>query len=156
MVRRRLCVSKLKTATRIVGETQVSGFTNVWKTYTATLRATDTSSKAHLNLLLEGSGTVDIDLVSLYPKDTWQNRAERLAQRSGEAAERDEARLPAFPGRLHRRRQISRPALPVEDNDRRSGRTPAHHQSLEHGIQLAARRLTTTNRSVSVITNTSC
>ena len=59
---------------RVLGETQVSGFTNVWKTYTATLRATETSGKARLNLLLEGSGTVDIDLVSLYPKDTWQNR----------------------------------------------------------------------------------
>ena len=63
---------------RVLGQTQVSGFTNVWKTYTASLRTTDTSSKAQLNLLLEGSGTVDIDLVSLYPKDTWQNRPNGL------------------------------------------------------------------------------
>jgi alpha-N-arabinofuranosidase len=63
---------------RIVGETQVVGFTNAWKTYTATLRPTDTSSKAHLNLLLEGNGAIDIDLVSLYPKDTWQNRPNGL------------------------------------------------------------------------------
>lgn len=58
---------------RLLGETKVSGFTNVWKTYTAMLRAGETSGKARLNILLEGSGTVDIDLVSLYPKDTWQN-----------------------------------------------------------------------------------
>src|SRR5690242_7287722 len=51
---------------RIVGETQVAGFTNAWKTYTATLRPSDTSNKAHLNLLLEGNGAIDIDLVSLY------------------------------------------------------------------------------------------
>ncbi len=63
---------------RIVGETQVAGFTNTWKTYTATLRPSDTSSKAHLNLLLQGDGAVDIDLVSLYPKDTWQNRPNGL------------------------------------------------------------------------------
>jgi alpha-N-arabinofuranosidase len=63
---------------RIVAETQVVGFTNAWKTYTATLRPTDTSSKAHLNLLLEGNGAIDIDLVSLYPKDTWQNRPNGL------------------------------------------------------------------------------
>ena len=63
---------------RVVGQTQVVSFTNVWKTYTATLRATDTSTKGHLNLLLQGNGTVDIDLVSLYPKDTWQNRPNGL------------------------------------------------------------------------------
>ncbi|HEU4870827.1 MAG TPA: alpha-L-arabinofuranosidase C-terminal domain-containing protein [Pyrinomonadaceae bacterium] len=63
---------------RLVGETQVTGFTNVWKTYTARLRPTDTSTKAHLNLLLQGNGAVDIDLVSLYPNDTWQNRPNGL------------------------------------------------------------------------------
>jgi alpha-L-arabinofuranosidase len=63
---------------RLLGHTEVTGFTNGWKTYTATLRATDTSRKAHLNLLLEGSGTVDVDMVSLYPKDTWQNRPNGL------------------------------------------------------------------------------
>ncbi|HEX5890517.1 MAG TPA: alpha-L-arabinofuranosidase C-terminal domain-containing protein [Pyrinomonadaceae bacterium] len=63
---------------RIVGETQVAGFTNTWKTYTATLRPTDTTSKGHLNLLLEGNGSIDIDLVSLYPKDTFQSRANGL------------------------------------------------------------------------------
>src|SRR6185503_19054616 len=52
---------------RIVGETQVAGFTNTWKTYTATLRPSDTSNKAHLNLLLQGNGAIDIDLVSLFP-----------------------------------------------------------------------------------------
>jgi alpha-N-arabinofuranosidase len=63
---------------RLIGETQVTGFTNVWKTYTATLRPTNTSIKSHLNLLLQGNGTVDIDLVSLYPRDTWQNRPNGL------------------------------------------------------------------------------
>lgn len=123
---------------RVVGETQVTGFTNVWKTYMATLHAIDTSTKGHLNLLVQGNGTVDIDLVSLYPKRHVAEPAQWIAQRSGEAAERDEAGIPAFSGRLHRRRQISRTALPVEDNDRRPRRTQAHHQSMEHRIQLAS------------------
>jgi len=63
---------------QVIGETQVTGFTNVWKTYTATLQPTDTSSKTRLNILLQGNGAVDIDLVSLYPKDTWQNRPNGL------------------------------------------------------------------------------
>src|SRR5690349_606075 len=63
---------------RVLGETQFVVFTNAWKTYTATLQATDTSSKGHLNLLVDGNGAVDVDLVSLYPKDTWQNRPNGL------------------------------------------------------------------------------
>lgn len=63
---------------RLLGQTQVTSFTGDWKTYTATLRATDTSRKARLNLVVEGSGTVDVDMVSLFPKDTWQNRPNGL------------------------------------------------------------------------------
>jgi alpha-N-arabinofuranosidase len=63
---------------RVLGETQLSGFTNTWQTYTAALRSNATSSKAQLHLILQGGGTVDIDLVSLYPKDTWQNRPNGL------------------------------------------------------------------------------
>ncbi len=61
-----------------LGQAKVSGFTPEWKTYTASVRATDTNNKAHLNVLLEGSGTLDVDLISLYPKDTWQNRENGL------------------------------------------------------------------------------
>jgi alpha-L-arabinofuranosidase len=63
---------------RSLGHAQVSNFTSTWKTYTANLRATDTSSKARLILLLEGGGTVDVDMISLYPKETFQNRANGL------------------------------------------------------------------------------
>lgn len=63
---------------RLLGEARVTNFTKDWKTYTATLRASDTSSKARLTLLLEGEGSVDIDMVSLYPKDTYQNRPNGL------------------------------------------------------------------------------
>jgi len=61
-----------------IGETQVGTFTNVWKTYTATLKPIETSTKSRLNLLLQGNGTVEVDLVSLFPKDTWQNRPNGL------------------------------------------------------------------------------
>jgi alpha-N-arabinofuranosidase len=60
------------------GQTKVSGFTTDWKTYTSSIRATETNNKARLSLLLEGSGTLDIDMVSLYPKQTWQNRQNGL------------------------------------------------------------------------------
>lgn len=62
----------------VIGTTQVNGFTNVWKTFSASLRPTETSDKARMNILLEGNGTVDIDLVSLYPTDTWAARPNGL------------------------------------------------------------------------------
>src|SRR6185369_15130724 len=63
---------------RVLGETQFVVSTNAWKTYTAMLQSSDTSSKGHLNLLVDGNGSIDVDLVSLYPKDTWQNRPNGL------------------------------------------------------------------------------
>ncbi len=51
-----------------------TGLGNVWKKVTATLHAKETCAKARLNLMLEGKGTVDADMVSLFPQKTWLNR----------------------------------------------------------------------------------
>lgn len=61
-----------------LGQTKVTGFVPGWKKHTVTLRATQTDAKAHMNVLMEGSGTLDVDLISLFPKDTWQNREHGL------------------------------------------------------------------------------
>lgn len=45
-----------------------------WQKLTATLTANATALKAHLNLLLEGKGTADFDMVSLFPRHTWKER----------------------------------------------------------------------------------
>lgn len=63
---------------RILGEASVSGFTPRWKRYAATLRATGTEAKARVNVLVEGAGALDLDLVSLFPKETWANRPNGL------------------------------------------------------------------------------
>ena len=63
---------------RSLGRAQVSGLTRGWKKHSATLRASGASLKAHLNLIVEGEGAVDVDAVSLYPKDTWMGRENGL------------------------------------------------------------------------------
>jgi alpha-N-arabinofuranosidase len=63
---------------RTLGKSRVTGFTPRWKKYTATVRATDTEARGRLNLLVEGTGTLDVDLVSLFPKETWGNRERGL------------------------------------------------------------------------------
>jgi alpha-L-arabinofuranosidase len=52
----------------------ISGFSNQWKKYTATLHPKDTDPKARLAVLVEGQGTLDLDMVSLFPTHTWKNR----------------------------------------------------------------------------------
>ena len=53
---------------------QLKDFSADWKKYTAVLHPKDTDAKAHLCVLLEGEGAVNIDMVSLFPERTWKNR----------------------------------------------------------------------------------
>ena len=61
-----------------LGEATLRALTTQWdkKQITITSRATD--AKAHLNILFNGHGTVAIDLISLFPKDTWKGRPNGL------------------------------------------------------------------------------
>jgi alpha-N-arabinofuranosidase len=61
-----------------IGEASLPAFTDQWKKYSVNLSATATDAKAHLNILFEGSGSVDVDMISLFPKDTWKNRPNGL------------------------------------------------------------------------------
>lgn len=61
-----------------LGETTVKGFGSGWRKHSAILRATGTDPKARLNLLVEGGGALDVDAVSLYPKETWGGRENGL------------------------------------------------------------------------------
>jgi len=45
-----------------------------WKTYSAALTSTETASKGKLNVIFEGQGKIEIDMVSLFPEDTWKHR----------------------------------------------------------------------------------
>ncbi len=45
-----------------------------WQQATTTFKATETCTKAKLKLWFEGTGTLDIDIVSLFPSDTWKGR----------------------------------------------------------------------------------
>jgi len=52
----------------------VQGFSGKWGKYTATLHPNDTDAKARLVVLVEGKGSLDVDMVSLFPEHTWKNR----------------------------------------------------------------------------------
>ncbi|GAA4499246.1 alpha-L-arabinofuranosidase C-terminal domain-containing protein [Hymenobacter ginsengisoli] len=49
-----------------------------WQKYTSVLKPNATHNKAHLKLVVNGQGTVDLDVVSLFPQDTWNKRPNGL------------------------------------------------------------------------------
>lgn len=46
----------------------------VWHKISASFTASETVLKAKMNIWFEGNGVIDLDMVSLFPSDTWKNR----------------------------------------------------------------------------------
>jgi alpha-L-arabinofuranosidase len=53
---------------------QLQDFTSGWKQYALVLHPKENDWEGRLNVLMEGKGTVDVDMVSLFPEHTWKNR----------------------------------------------------------------------------------
>lgn len=63
---------------KVLGETSIVPTSNEWKSYSAQFTATQTEAKAKLKITFEGTGTIDLDMISLFPEDTWKNRKNGL------------------------------------------------------------------------------
>lgn len=59
---------------KVLGETSIVPTSADWQSYTAQFTATQTEAKAQLKITFEGTGTIDLDMISLFPEDTWKNR----------------------------------------------------------------------------------
>ncbi|MBC8053919.1 MAG: alpha-L-arabinofuranosidase [Sphingobacteriaceae bacterium] len=57
-----------------IGEAEVKGLDKTWKKHTVSIKSNATDPKARLNVLFTGKGIVNIDMISLFPQDTWKNR----------------------------------------------------------------------------------
>lgn len=51
---------------------------NVWQEQAVTLTAEDTTSRGRLVIWFDGQGKLDVDMISLYPADTWKGRQQGL------------------------------------------------------------------------------
>ena len=51
---------------------------NNWQTGTVSFTSSETSAKGKLNIWIEGAGDVEVDMLSLFPKETWKNRPKGL------------------------------------------------------------------------------
>jgi alpha-L-arabinofuranosidase len=61
-----------------LGETRIKKFGADWKRHEVTLSSKATTPKARLVLLATAPGTLDLDVVSLFPKDTFKGRRKGL------------------------------------------------------------------------------
>lgn len=61
-----------------IGECKLENFTSGWAKYSSSITCKATDAKAKLNILFQGKGSVDIDMVSLFPHQTWKNRPNGL------------------------------------------------------------------------------
>ncbi|TKC10472.1 alpha-L-arabinofuranosidase [Pedobacter polaris] len=75
-------ILQLKTAdNKIIGQTvltpsQTNGAT--WQKQAANIIATETDPKAKFSIIFQGKGDIDLDMISLFPSDTWKNRPQGL------------------------------------------------------------------------------
>jgi alpha-L-arabinofuranosidase len=74
----RIKIELVNTAGKKIGETSLNNFSSEWTKHTASFTTTDTAIKGRLNILFEGKGTMDADMISLFPQDTWKNRPNGL------------------------------------------------------------------------------
>jgi len=57
-----------------IGSAMLETNSSEWKRYTVSFTANSTEPKARLNVWFEGAGSLDLDMISLFPADTWKNR----------------------------------------------------------------------------------
>lgn len=69
-LRAELCDS----AGNIVGAATLTPVSEEWKKYNVKFKASSTINKAHLNLWAKNEGSIDLDMISLFPQHTWKNR----------------------------------------------------------------------------------
>jgi alpha-N-arabinofuranosidase len=74
----RIRVDLLNPKGESIGGSDITGFsaeTNAeWKKYGISFTAYETEPKATLRVLFYGKGTINVDMISLFPSDTWKGR----------------------------------------------------------------------------------
>ncbi|MDI9553713.1 MAG: alpha-L-arabinofuranosidase, partial [Bacteroidota bacterium] len=71
-------VELLSASGQIIGTAVISGFTTEWTNHKVSFAASETEPKALLRITLEGKGAIDLDMISLFPADTWKGRENGL------------------------------------------------------------------------------
>jgi len=63
---------------QVLGEATILPDGRDWKTYDTSFTVFKTEMKAKAKITFEGKGEIDLDMISLFPKDTWKGREKGL------------------------------------------------------------------------------
>jgi len=109
---------------KVLGKTYIEIAGQNWNTYTTQLTATDTEAKAKLKITFEGTGVIDLDMISLFPEDTWKGRKNGLRKDLVQLLYDIKPGFLRFPGgcivegrTLAKRYQWKKTVGPVEDRE---------------------------------------
>lgn len=80
------------------GESKIEILSGEWKKYTTTLTSDKNANDAHLSLIFSKKGSVSLDVVSLFPQQTFKNRQNGLRPDLAQAIADIKPRFVRFPG----------------------------------------------------------
>ncbi|MEP7106490.1 MAG: alpha-L-arabinofuranosidase C-terminal domain-containing protein [Ferruginibacter sp.] len=72
-----LHIELVSTAGKTIGTAMISpsaGPGKEWNKQAVSFSSTDSAGKAEMNIWFEGTGIIDLDMISLFPSDTWKKR----------------------------------------------------------------------------------
>jgi alpha-N-arabinofuranosidase len=70
----KLVIELVDEAGKPIGSAVLTPNKNSWERYSVKIKAGATAQKGRLRLWMQGAGTVDVDMISLFPEHTWKNR----------------------------------------------------------------------------------
>lgn len=107
---------------QILGETHIPVSGSEWKVYEGAIQAVATDAKALLRITFSGTGSIDMDMISLFPQDTWMGRKKGLRKDLVQLLYDLKPGFLRFPGgcivegrTLDRRYQWKKTVGPIED-----------------------------------------
>lgn len=94
----RIKVSLLDNKNNLIGEGELEGITKDWMKYTIEIKALETATSGKLSFILLDEGSVNVDMVSLFPINTYKNRENGLRKDMVEILEELNPSFIRFPG----------------------------------------------------------
>ncbi|MBC9795665.1 alpha-L-arabinofuranosidase C-terminal domain-containing protein [Sinomicrobium weinanense] len=123
---------------KVLGETSIQPGDGEWKKYKTAIIPTGTAAKAQLKITFEGKGTIDLDMISVFPEETWKNRPNGLRKDLVQLLYDMDPGFLRFPGgcivegrTLNERYQWKKTVGPIED---REGMVNRWNMEFEHRL----------------------
>ncbi len=74
----KIIVQLIDKDSKVLSENTIPVSGNSWKEYSAQITPSASEAKAKLRFTFEGTGVIDLDMISLFPEDTWNGRKNGL------------------------------------------------------------------------------